>query len=220
MRERQGYRPGHLTRDNPRATRFRRRNAPTGGRCKGSARQSRRLRSSERRAATIGGRAVAAEPHHATSVSGRAAEPKNSVGGAFVGNSRRPRPNLAKGCGMAMESLAGAVLLADPGCCPIAIGRRQYSSTYRKTSQVDPANISPAFLWSSRCTRNFQSRSSFAFAAKNWLKSGRSAHSFILCRDDPGKPLGFPCLTARTFTRSHVPPMGLSGAIRHTDPSL
>jgi hypothetical protein len=106
---------------------------------------------------------------------------------------------------MAMESLAGAVLLPDPGRCPIAIGRRQYSNACHKTSQVDHANISPTLLWSSRCTRNFQSSSSFAFSAKNWLKSERSAHSFVLCRDDLGKPLVSLCLTARTFTRSHVP---------------
>jgi|HubBroStandDraft_1064217.scaffolds.fasta_scaffold06049_4 hypothetical protein len=204
MRERQGCGPGPLTRDNPADAR-QRRNEPAGGRCKGSARRSRRLRNSERRAATIGGRAVVAEPHHATSVSDRAAEPKNSVGGAYVDSGQAAAAELSEGCGMAVESLAGAVLLPDPGRCPVPIGRCQYSSAFRKTSQVDPANISPALLWSSRCTRNFQSRSSFAFSAKNWLKSGRSAHSFVLCRDDPGKPLVSLCPTARTFTRSHVP---------------
>ena len=136
------------------------------------------------------------------------------------GAGRRPRPHLVKGCGVAMESLAGAVLLPECGGCPIVAGLRQYSRTRGKNRQAGRSGISSYTLLGSRCTRNFQPCSSVAFAPKNRLKSRRLTRSFILRRGNPGKLLISPCPARRTFTRSHVPPMGLSGAVRHTDPSL
>jgi hypothetical protein len=122
--------------------------------------------------------------------------------------------------GVAMESLAGAVLLPECGGCPIVVGLRQYSRTRGKNRQAGRFGISSYTLLGSRCTRNFQPCSSVAFAPKNRLKSRRLTRSFILRRGNPGKLLISPCPARRTFTRSHVPPMGLSGAVRHTDPSL
>lgn len=164
-----------------------------------------------------------AEPHHAASVNGRTAEPKNSVGGPAWLRGAMPAhgpDQTGRDADVAMaESGTRGALLKKYRRAAYSAGEDAHSTTGRdNTERTHPATLALSALVP-RGSGNHRSRSSCHLGRENWLKSSPSSPTFIHDRVVARKSS---VSTAPDFTNLHTLarcPNGLSGAVRRTDPS-
>jgi hypothetical protein len=163
-----------------------------------------------------------AEPDHAVSVNGRAAEPINSVGGALSGGVRagaqEPRARL-EGCGSAMaENCTCSAFLGGFRRIPMSVARRHRSTRgYAPTANSrleDPAAIAGV----SARLRNHKFVLYYDDRRQTWLKPARLTPTFTSRRDIPRKFLPSLVSDNQHLQTIALCPTGLSAAVQRSDP--
>ena len=163
-----------------------------------------------------------AEPDHAVSVNGRAAEPINSMGGApseRVCAAAREASSRLEGCGTAMiENCTCSAFLDDSRRIPLPRkqedGSTEGHAPIRKSrpdERAAIAGVSPYF-------RNHQFPFSYGDKRQNWLKPARLTPSLTSGRDTPRKFLASPVSGTQHLQTIARCPNGLSAALRRSDP--
>ena len=162
------------------------------------------------------------EPQHATSVNGRAVEPKNSVGSRRwrVSARRLEDPARSRGCRIAMAEIGTCVAL-PPDLGQSAISARKRSGSTEGTeapSATQPRNAA-AIAAISKYSRNHQFRLSCSRRCEIRLKPKRLTPTFTSYRDRARKSWVSALYEPAHLHSIALYPDGLSGPVRRTTPS-